>query len=184
MKYVCGLYLAANKARHLNHHIIYQDIDPQFKCDMDGDMLKYMDADITQYYTYIIATPPCNWWSKANPYYWRSEYALKTRHLLPLTLIKLAQQKKPFIVECVKNIKRYKENHIFKICEMYSINYQIVGRHIYFSNTNIDVSCPQIQDFKYGGRRVNNDKYNQGGTNVHNCIEIFINEIERRAYED
>ena len=76
-------------------------------------------------------------------------------------------------------MKRYKENNIFRICEMYKIHYQVVGRHIYFSNRYYDLSCPQIQDFKYGGKRVNNDKYNQGGTNVHNCIEIWI-----QAFED
>lgn len=76
-------------------------------------------------------------------------------------------------------MKRYKENHIFRICEMYKIHYQVVGRHVYFSNRYYDLSCPQIQDFKYGGVRVNNDKYNQGGTNVHNCIEIWI-----QAFED
>lgn len=93
-----GLYLAACKARHQDYDITYQDIDPKYKCDIGGDML---EVDITPY-DYIIATPPCNWWSIANPYYWRSEYSLKTRHLLPLILIKLGKQEKPFIVENVK----------------------------------------------------------------------------------
>ena len=91
-----GIYLAAGRALHPNHDIIYQDIDG--KRDIGGDML---DIDISKY-DYVIATPPCNWWSKANPYYWRSEYALKTRHLLPLILIKLAKADIPFVVECVK----------------------------------------------------------------------------------
>ena len=51
----------------------------------------------------------------------------------------------------------------------------------------INYNCPKdketrkmkkIQDFKYGGVRVNQDKYNQGGTNVHNCIEIWIKNLE------
>lgn len=172
-----GIYLAANRARHLNYNIIYQDIDEKNKCDLKGDML---DIDLTPY-DYIIATPPCNWWSKANPYYWRSEYALKTRHLLPLILIKLGKQNKPYIVECVKNLKRYRDNHIFRICEMYNISYQIIGRHIYFSNKTIDLNCPQIQDFKIHGVRVNNDKYNQGGTNVYNVIEKWLKEINNES---
>lgn len=93
-----GIYLAACKARHPKYPIVYQDIDSKYNCDIGGDML---DIDLTPY-SFIIATPPCNWWSQANPYYWRSSYALKTRHLLPLILIKLGQQTKPFIVECVK----------------------------------------------------------------------------------
>ena len=172
-----GIYLAACKARHPDYDIVYQDIDPKYHCDIGGDML---EVDLSPY-DYIIATPPCNWWSQANPYYWHSEYALKTRHLLPLILIKLGKQKKPFIVENVKNLKRYKENHIFRICEKFNIKYQIVGRHIYFSNMDIDISCPQIQDFRHHGVRVNNDKYNQGGTNVKNCLEIWLKEIHKKG---
>ena len=93
-----GIYLAACKARHPNYDIVYQDIDKKYKCELEGDML---EIDLSPY-DFIIATPPCNWWSQANPYYWRSEYALKTRHLLPLILIKLGKQNKPFLVENVK----------------------------------------------------------------------------------
>ena len=169
-----GIYLAACKARH-NHNIVYNDIDSKYKPDILGDML---EVDLSPY-DYIIATPPCNWWSKANPYYWHSEYALKTRHLLPLTLIKCATTGKPFIVECVKNIKRYKENHIFRICERYKIMWQVVGRHIYFTNVLVNLKCEQQQDFRYGGKRVNNDGYNQGGENVYKVIEIFIERMEK-----
>lgn len=163
-----GIYLCACRAVHLDHNLIYQDING--KRDIAGDML---DVSLESY-DFVIATPPCNWWSKANPYYWRSEYALKTRHLLPLILIRLAKNNKPFVVECVKNLKRYRENRIFDICELHGISWQVVGRHIYFSNKSYNLACPQIQDFRYGGKRVNNDKYNQGGTNVHNCLEIWI----------
>lgn len=166
-----GIYLGACKAYHLGYKMVYQDINN--KRDLGGDML---DINLDGY-DYIIATPPCNWWSQANPYYWFSEYALKTRHLLPLILIKLSKLGKPYIVECVKNVKRYTENGIFRICEKFGIKYQIVGRHIYFSNIDVSLDCPQIQDFKYGGVRVNNDGYNQGGTNVHNCIEIWLKYI-------
>lgn len=168
-----GIYLGACKAYHPKHDIIYQDINN--KRDIGGDML---DIDLSGY-DYIIATPPCNWWSKANPYYWKSEYSLKTRHLLPLILIKLGKQEKPFILECVKNLKRYKENNIFRICDEFKIKYQIIGRHIYFTNKDFDLDCPQIQDFKYGGRRVNADGYNQGGTNVHNVIEIWLENLTK-----
>ena len=82
-----GIYLAACKARHLGYDIVYQDVDAKYHCDIGGDML---EVDLSPY-DFIIATPPCNWWSQANPYYWFSEYALKTRHLLPLTLIKLSK---------------------------------------------------------------------------------------------
>ena len=167
-----GIYLAAFKAKHDAKDLTYQDING--KRDLGGDML---DIDLS-IFDYVIATPPCNYWSIANPYYWHSEYALKTMNLLPLILIKCYKSGKPFLVECVKNLKRYREYKILRLCEKYNIHYQVVGRHVYFSNVDIDLSCPQIQDFKYGGIRVNNDGYNQGGTNVHNCIEIFLNYIE------
>lgn len=168
-----GIYLGACKARHRDYWLVYQDIDDKYNCDIGGDML---DIDLEQY-DYVIATPPCNWWSQANPYYWYSEYALKTRHLLPLILIKCAKSGRPFLVECVKNFKRYRENHIFRICDKFGIEYTVVGRHVYFTNKLYDLICPQIQDFRYGGRRVNNDGYNQGGTNVHNVVEKFLAQV-------
>ena len=105
-----GIYLAACKARHPNYDIIYQDIDKKYKCDLDGDM---MNIDLTDY-DFIIATPPCNWWSKANPYYKTSKYALETKHLLPDTIIKLGSQSKPFIIENVIN-KKDLEKMVFMI---------------------------------------------------------------------
>lgn len=168
MKRNKGIYLGACKALHKDYDIVYQDIDGTR--DLGGDML---EVDISQY-DYIIATPPCNWWSQLNMVWYKSPYALKTRHLLPLIILRLAKNKKPFVVECVKNLKRYKENHILQICEEKGIRYQVVGRHVYFTNTNVDFACPQIQDFGKGGVLVNNDGYRQGGTNVHNCIEKFL----------
>ena len=55
-----GIYLGAYEAYHLNYKIVYQDING--KRDLSGDML---DIDLTGY-DFIICTPPCNWWSKAN----------------------------------------------------------------------------------------------------------------------
>lgn len=63
-----------------------------------------LDVNLSPY-DYIIATPPCNWWSKANPYYKKSTYSLSTKHLLPDTIIKLGSQNKPFIIENVINKK-------------------------------------------------------------------------------
>ena len=169
-----GIYLASCKARHKKYNLIYNDIDPKYKPDIVGDMLQ---VDLTPY-DYIIASPPCNWWSKANPYYKTSKYALETKHLLPDTIIKLSESGKPFIIENVKNIKRMAENGIFDLINRYGLFYQFVGRHIYIYNgLLIDLNCKQIQDFIYGGKRVNKDGYNQGGTNVYNVIEIWLKQI-------
>ena len=170
-----GIYLASCKARHEKYDLIYNDIDPKYKPDIVGDMLQ---VDLTPY-DFIIASPPCNWWSKANPYYKTSKYALETKHLLPDTIIKLSESGKPFIIENVKNIKRMAENGIFDLINKYGLFYQFVGRHIYIYNgLLIDLNCEQIQDFVYGGKRVNKDGYNQGGTNVYNVIEIWLMQID------
>ena len=71
-----GIYLASYKANHPNHDIVYQDINGER--DIDGDM---MEIDLTPY-DFIIATPPCNWWSRANYRRNTSLYALTTKHLL------------------------------------------------------------------------------------------------------
>ena len=94
-----GIYLAACKARHPNYNIIYQDIDSKYKCDIGGDMLEVSLDE----FDYIIATPPCNFWSRANPYYLKSIYANKTKHLLPHSIVKLWASGKPFIIENVIN---------------------------------------------------------------------------------
>lgn len=173
-----GLYLAACKARHECYDITYNDVDAKYKPDILGDML---EVDLSPF-DFVIATPPCNWWSKANPYYKTSEYALKTKHLLPDTIERLAKCGKPFIVENVKNIKRMRENGIFDLIRRHGLFYQFVGRHIYiYNHLLIDLDCEQVQDFVYGGRRVNNDGYNQGGTNVHRVIEIWLHAIGANA---
>lgn len=92
-----GIYLAAFKAEHENYEIVYQDING--KRDVAGDM---MDVDLSPY-DFIIASPPCNFYSRANYRRDISEYSQKTKHLLPSILKKLCKQDKPFIVENVCN---------------------------------------------------------------------------------
>lgn len=71
------IYLAAFKAHHPNWNMVYQDING--KRDIAGDML---EIDLTPY-DVIIATPPCNYYSRANYRRETSEYSQKTKHLLP-----------------------------------------------------------------------------------------------------
>ena len=122
-----GIYLFACKARHENYNLDYNDIGGKFSCNITADAMKVN----LKSYDFIIASPPCNWWSKANPYYKTSQYALSTKHLLPDTIEKLSKLGKPFIIENVKNKKRMLENGIFDLIIKYNLNYQFVGRHIY-----------------------------------------------------
>ena len=85
-----GIYLASFKALHPSYDIDYQDING--KRDIGGDMLSVsLDK-----YDFIIATPPCNYFSRGN---WRrnvSSYSINTAHLLPTILFRLTKQKNVF----------------------------------------------------------------------------------------
>lgn len=170
-----GIYLASYKAFHPNYDIIYQDINGER--DLDGDM---MDINLEEY-DFVIATPPCNWWSRAN---WRrdtSEYSLKTKHLLIDILDKLVHFNKPFIVENVRNDKQFKKHRLFD----YDIYVFKIGRHTYWTNINFkynDIIQKPLTDIKNGKKRFLSSqnlarKDRQGGQEVHEVIERFLETI-------
>ena len=172
-----GIYLASYEALHPEYDIVYQDING--KRDIGGDML---DVDLSNY-DYIIATPPCNFWSIARGNRC-SQYSLDTKHLLPEIIKKLQTLNKPFIVENVINKKRFTENGIYDIakCNIYYIN-----RHSYFTNIEFteqeiaELESKSRQDFKYGGKTIlypdMNNKKHQGGYNVYLVIDKFIEKV-------
>jgi len=158
-----GIYLASFKALHEGYDIVYQDING--KRDIGGDML---EIDIEKY-DYIIATPPCNYYSRANYRRDRSDYSIKTKHLLPCILDKLCKQKKPFIVENVRNSRLFLELKMYEYpCFIYEI-----GRHTYW--TNVFLSTSDI------GQQMEHieEHRNQGGWNVHQVIEQFLQDIHK-----
>jgi site-specific DNA-cytosine methylase len=155
------IYLAAFQAYHKNYDIVYQDING--KRDINGDML---DVDLTPY-DVIIATPPCNYYSRAN---WRrqtSDYSQKTKNLLPDILKKLRELKKPYIVENVSNYNLMRDFYD------YDFVYQ-VGRHTYFTNIMFDPS--NIKQIKDNIHNINKNK-RQGGQNVHDVIEFWLQNV-------
>lgn len=170
------IYLASYKALHSGYDITYQDING--KRDIGGDM---MNVDLTPY-DVIIATPPCNYWSRANQQRETSEYAQKTKHLLPGILYKLCNQDKPFIVENVRNYNLMNNNGLFNHkCFVYEI-----GRHTYWTNVAFNpYGIKQLDDLKKvqtkGGKRPGHwtisaqRKNRQGGENVYNVIEYWLN---------
>lgn len=172
-----GIYLAAYKAKHENADIIYQDING--KRDLDGNML---EIDISKY-DYIIATPPCNYYSRCNYRRETSKYAQQTKQLLPEILKKLIKIDKPWIVENVRNSKIYQKMKLYDIpCFIY-----IIGRHTYWTNILMPTDIEQRQDFKNGGYVIKyndmNNREHQGGYNVHNVIETFLNVIGANNYD-
>ena len=159
-----GIYLAAFKAKHDAKDLTYQDING--KRDIGGDM---MDVDLSPY-DYIIATPPCNYWSRAN---WRrdsSDYAQKTAHLLPSILRKLIKLDKPFIVENVLNSKKFIEIGLYALpCHIYCI-----GGHTYWTNVLLFVDVKQYDQNK----QYISSSARQGGINVHNVSQQFIDQVD------
>ena len=182
------LYLAAFKANHPNWNITYQDINGNR--DIDGDM---MDVDLNSY-DVIIATPPCNYYSRANYRRETSDYSQATKHLLPSILKKLIQLDKPFIVENVRSPNIYKELGLFNLnCHVY-----FHGRHTYWTNIAFNPSgiiqhneyklavCKKLEDgtwLKTGqvfiGNMNNMSSGNrQGGENVHNVLEYWLEYVK------
>ena len=172
-----GVYLGSCRAYHPNYDLDYNDIVPEtchinLLCDM-------LSVDLNQY-DYIIASPPCNYYSRANYRRNVSDYSLNTKHLLPDILIKCAESNKPFIVENVRNAKLFKAEGIDSICSKYGILKYYVGRHTYFTNLFINLSCSQEIDFhnriyaKNHGLKCERQSYRQGGDNVYKVIEIFL----------
>lgn len=195
-KIMIGIYLGAFTAKHENYKIVYQDING--KRDIGGDML---DIDLTKY-DFIIATPPCNYWSRANYRRETSEYAQKTKHLLGDIIDKLIRLNKPFIVENVRNKNLFIKNGLYnKNCLIYEH-----GRHTYWTNIQFDIKdIPQVQDYykqnkratklygygwyitpngiptrTAGQKKTNLNNNIQGGSNVHNVIERWLEKINER----
>jgi site-specific DNA-cytosine methylase len=161
------LYLAAGHGSiNTNHEVVYQDLI--IKRDLGGDML---DIDLNGY-DLIIATPPCNYYSRANYRRKTSKYSNDTKHLLPEIISKLESTDVPVIIENVINKKR-----MSFILEKTSLFYIEWGRHCYFTNRLVDFSSiPQKYDFEYGGKSVQkcSKKARQGGKNVQLVFEHYI----------
>lgn len=163
------IYLASGKAVLKYDNVIYNDL--LIKRDIQCDM---MSVDLTPY-DILIATPPCNYWSRANCNIY-SKYSQLTKDLLPNIINKFYLSGKPFIVENVINKKRMS---CFMKDLPIDIRYIEYGRHSYFTNilTYIPIDIPQVQDFKYGGVFINKFSDRQGGVNVNLVLDDFINYV-------
>ena len=158
-----GIYLASYKAKHKDFNIVYQDINGLR--DIEGCMLQ-VDLSI---YDYVIATPPCNYFSKARGSKKPSLYAEKTKHLLPDILNKLILLNKPFIIENVRNKPLFEKFGLFNLnCFVY-----FYGRHTYWTNVPFNpIGIKQEFDFSSGGKKLVSNS--QGGNNVHTVINYWL----------
>ena len=172
-----GIFLGACLERHEMYDMDYNDIDPKTNCNIICDMLT-VNLDN---YDFLIASPPCNYYSRANYRRDTSKYALETKHLLPDILEKFAKTNKPFLVENVRNNVQFKKAGIFDICKKYNITVQYVGRHTYFTNFNVDLQCTQKKECvqKHSHYSLSKNNYRQGGENVYIVIEKWLSKLHK-----
>ena len=161
------IYLASGRAMLKYQNVVYNDFKE--KRDLICDMF---DVDLSDY-DILIATPPCNFYSRARGNNKPSNYALKTKDLLPKIIDKFIVTNKPFIVENVRNAPLFKSLGLYnKNCYIYTH-----GRHTYWTNILINIKgIKQEFEFKnipgYGCVRLKN--YVQGGDNVNKVLDYFI----------
>ena len=164
------VYLAAGIGQLKYKDVVYQD--KFVERDISGDMLE-INLDP---YDIIVATPPCNYYSRARGNR-LSKYAEATKHLLPDILNILTLAEKPFIVENVINRKRMSD-----IIVKYKNIYHEVGRHCYFTNILCNLeNIKQDFDFKYGGYLLVGRKNLQGGFHVQEILEKIIDTYIKRV---
>lgn len=180
-----GIYLGACRAYHPNYNLDYNDIVPGYHNNIICDML---DVDLSKY-DYVIAIPPCNYYSICNYRRDVSDYALKTKHLLPGCIIKLSESGLPFLIENVRNYPLFVKCGIIDLIKKYGLFCYEYGRHFYITNCMLNFNnIPQRFDFKNGGFRINYhdefSKYNQGGYNVHVIVEYFLEMIGAEKNEN
>lgn len=175
------IYLAAYEAYHHEFKVTYQDING--KRDIDGDM---MDINLDPF-DVIVATPPCNYWSRAHSTDERrnnSPYSVQTMYLLPGILLRLKTLNKPFIVENVRNYPLFSRWGLFEIPGIFTYEH---GRHTYWTNILFNPSAlpkynngyhPIKEDGSKGGyiRFKGND---QGGLEVHNVINYWLELVKQ-----
>ena len=165
-----AIYLASGRAKLNYNNVVYNDYKE--KRDLICDM---MTVDLNDY-DILIATPPCNYYSRANYRRETSKYAQETKHLLPDIIDKFIKTGKPFIVENVRNKPLFKKLGLYdKNCLIYTH-----GRHTYWTNRMISIQdIPQEFDFKqipgYGTVRLKN--YVQGDKNVNDVLDRFISTL-------
>lgn len=161
------IYLACGRAKLNYKNVIYNDY--KVKRDLYCDM---MTVDLSDY-DILIATPPCNYYSRANHSREISKYAQETKHLLPDIIDKFIATGKPFIVENVRNYPLFLKLGLYnKDCFIYRH-----GRHTYWTNIPFNPQgIKQEYDFKqipgYGCVRLKS--YVQGGDNVNKVLDYFI----------
>ena len=160
-----GIYLCARCHRIPGYDIDYNDIEPlpgiNIQCSCENIKLEKYD--------FIIATPPCNYWSRANYRRDKSKVAQLTKHLLIYCLKECIKSGKPFIVEnvLIPNYLRPKE------FDSYKFTY---GTHTFWTNVLLPnpgkpIKPGKWKNYKSYGKRDDNIQ-------VDYIIRLFLSTIK------
>lgn len=161
-----GVYLCSRKHRLSGYNLDYNDIvyfeGINLLCSCE-------DVDLSNY-DYIIATPPCNYYSRANYRRDRSDVALSTKHLLPYCINACRLSGKPFLIENVVN------KSLLPIADdLYVFEF---GQHTFY--TNVFFLVPYGSEIKQNKQNVTRSK-RDGNFNVDLIIRIFLETIQADA---
>lgn len=165
------IYLAAGNDKLDYDNIVYQDLI--IERDLGGCML---EVDLSDY-EILIATPPCNYWSRANYRRETSEYAQKTKHLLPEIINKFLATGKPFIVENVRNLPLFDKNNLMNI---EGVKVFCLGRHTYWTNINISDILMKVELPEKNIQNITPSK-RQGGSDITQLFNLFIEKIKEKG---
>lgn len=168
------VYLAAGEAviSVPGCNIVYNDLylNRDLKCNM-------LDVNLSDF-DIVLASPPCNFYSRANYRRYTSNYSLLTKGLLPCILSDLIVLGRPFIVENVINKKLMSSSDLLlKMLiagEVSGVFYYEFGRHCYF--TNVDMSACS---FEFEPSNVANvcSRKRQGSGGVNVVFSEFLNKV-------
>jgi len=157
-----GLYMCARKHRIPGYNIIYNDIVDYEGIDLCCDCLNIN----LEPYDFIIATPPCNYYSRANYRRQTSEVAQRTKHILPKLIEKLSQLNKPFIIENVCNSSLLPKSKLFEF---------EFGQHHFY--TNVFMLIPHNSYAIRQNKQYISRNKRDGNYNVDLVIKYFLEAI-------
>lgn len=163
-----GVYLCSREHRIPGYDIDYNDVVYRYQVDICCSC----ECINLGAYDYIIATPPCNFWSRANWRRYTSDVARLTKHLLPYCLSACLRIGKPFLIENVRSDNLFKEFDDLSLqCYVYKF-----GNHTFWTNIELDLSdlIPIRQNKQYLSRKQRDNNYN-----VHIVIIRFLETITR-----
>lgn len=160
-----GIYICARKHRLFGYDIDYNDIEAFDGINLCMDAYN-IDDKMLEKYDFIIATPPCNYYSRANYRREISTVAQITKNLLPHCIGLCLRSGKPFIIENVCN------DTLLPKADCFMFDF---GQHTFYTN----VFMPQFDKrlaVRQNKQHISRNK-RDGNANVDLVIRTFLEVI-------